>query len=401
MAVRGCLAWAPAVGIDMTKNRPNPVAGGAHRARAVGLLMAVCAGCIASLSGVASCASQGYYESKAAVRTAYEAAESARRASDAATVAAIELRLSNDRLGEAADKLRDVITAEGFGQRVIVGEKGADTQPAANGTQPEPANSPKGNGNPESGTEPDPRQSDGTQNHAAETTEADSGVQSNNKPLSNGTNNDPGSDVDQGTSFEIASSRGPRGGMFDLDLAFGATAFLAMVVISWWAGEARAKVERVRDWLPVSAAACAAMVSIALAGTAYFGVRIFHDGPTPGLHRGVPWFVMAWVWCGMVGVGLLVMWVNALAGFWNRVGLPGGTEPDVRAGRADGRPDAWRLWMSVLVIGALPAAGLLYEGRFALLLFMLLVAVYGVFAGMAMLATARDEARVEVKPVLP
>ena len=60
---------APAVGIDMTKNRPNPVAGGAHRARAVGLLMAVCAGCIASLSGVASCASQGYYESKAAART--------------------------------------------------------------------------------------------------------------------------------------------------------------------------------------------------------------------------------------------------------------------------------------------------------------------------------------------
>lgn len=401
MAIRACVAWAPTVGIDMAKNRPNPVAGGARRARAVGLLMAVCAGCIASLSGVASCASQGYYESKAAARTAYEAAESARRASDAATVAAIELRLSNDRLGEAADKLREVITADGFGQRLIVKEQGATTQSAANGTQPEQTGPSKENGASNKGSEPNPRRSDGTQNHAADTTDASSGVKSGDSPMSDRTNHDADVGIDQGTSFEIASSGGPRGGMFDLDLAFGATAFLAMVVISWWAGEARSKVERMRDWLPVSAAACAAMVSIALAGTAYFGVRIYHDGPTPGLHRGIPWFVMAWVWCGMVGVGLLVMWVNALACFWNRVGLPGGVEPDVRAGRADGRPDAWRLWMSVLVIGALPAAGLLYEGRFALLLFMLLVAVYGVFAGMAMLATARDEARVVVKPVLP
>lgn len=401
MAVRGCLAWAPAVGIDMTKNRPNPVAGGARRARAVGLLMAVCAGCIASLSGVASCASQGYYESKAAARTAYEAAESARRASDAATVAAMELRLSNDRLGEAADKLREVITADGFGQRVIINEQGAAARPAAGGTHPDQADAPKGNGAAENGNEAAPRQGDGTQHHAADAPQANAGVNADSKASGNGTHNDAGADVDQGTSFEIASIRGPRGGMFDLDLAFGATAFLAMVVISWWAGEARAKVERVRDWLPVSAAACAALVSIALAGTAYFGVRIYHDGPTPGLHRGIPWFVMAWVWCGMVGVGLLVMWVNALAGFWNRIGLPGDADPAARAGRADGRPDAWRLWMSVLVIGALPAAGLLYEGRFALLLFMLLVAVYGVFAGMAMLATARDEARVVVKPVLP
>lgn len=362
--------------------------------------MAVFAGCVASLSGVASCASQGYYESKAAARTAYEAAESARRASDAATVAAIELRLSNDRLGEAADKLRDVITAEGFGQRVIVTHEGTATQPTAVPAQAA-QQAPKGNGPSDLGTVPAQGQGGDGKGGTAEGTDSVPGAKTDGMRADNHDRSDTGADVDQGPSFEISSNRGPQGGMFDLDLAFGATAFLAMVVISWWAGEARSKVERMRDWLPVSAAACAAMVSIALAGTAYFGVRIYHDGPTPGLHRGIPWFVMAWVWCGMVGVGLLVMWVNALAGFWNRIGLPGGTDVDVRTGRADGRPDAWRLWMSVLVIGALPAAGLLYEGRFALLLFMLLVAVYGVFAGMSMLATARDEARAVVKPILP
>jgi hypothetical protein len=410
--------------------------------------------------GFASCANQEYFETQTAARTAYEAAESARRAADAATVAAIELRLSNDRLGESADRLRNVITGDGMARRLPVTDEGVpvlrNTQVAPEPQRvlaPEPTTVSTGQA-PVRGTDgtertdavpaatPAPsaapaedqgviqalqanssasaRGADAAAKNADATAtlvtsqreliEAHRSLADTQKSLAQSAH-DLAAAVKESTAQtkkameeqaeaviddDADKEREEASSMFDMDLAFGATAFLSLVALSWWAGDLRARAARDEarsDWLPVTAAAAAAIVSIALAGTAYFGVRIFRDGPTPGPHWGIPWFVMAWVWCGMVAIGLLVMWAVALAGFWNRIGAPRVADAPARTARRDDRPDVWRLWMIVLAIGALPASGLLVEGRFFMLLGMLLIVVFGAFAGMAMLATAREERR--------
>lgn len=421
-------------GTDMTKNRPTTAGPRALRASAIALLLAVGVGGTASIALIGSCANQEYYESQTAARTAYEAAESARRAADAAAVAALELRLSNDRLGESADKLRNVITGEGFARRVPMRDEGApavNTAPANVAPAPTATNSTQAPSTPQNSTASTPQgvvpalresttaTTKGTEaahtlaaqqqeltKSQQELSRSQQDLTKSQHELAEATKSltDAVKDIRPAPSKDPLSTNIPPenlGGdhednMFDMDLAFGATAFLSLVAIAWWSSEARsrAKADARADWLAVSSAACAAIVSIALAGVLYFGVRAYRDGPTPGPHFGIPWFVMAWVWCGMVGVGLLVMWIAALAGFWSRLGA---TAAHVAAARANDRPDTWRLWMIILAIGALPASGLLVEGRFFLLLCMLLVVVFAIFAGMAMLATARDEVRVVAK----
>ncbi len=414
----------------MPKTGPNTAGGRAMRASALVLLLALASGGIASIACIGSCANQPYYESQAAARTAYEAAESARRAADAAAVAAIELRLSNDRLGESADKLRNVITGEGFARRVPIHDDGVshagDTKNSSPPTSQPPANAESSASTPKTSANDDPHgvlpalagSTKATTEGAVATnalasqqqelaksqqdlTKAQQELARSQQELTDATKSlstavkgmrpTPENVAPSPETPDEGSDRVPQADMFDMDLAFGATAFLSLVAIAWWSSDARAraKADNRADWLAVSSAACAAMVSIALAGVVYFGIRAYRDGPTPGPHYGIPWFVMAWVWCGMVGVGILVMWIAALAGFWHRVGA---TAADVAAARANDRPDTWRLWMIILAIGALPASGLLVEGRFFLLLCLLLVVVFAIFAGMAMLATARDEA---------
>lgn len=395
-------AARPLTGIDMTKTGSNSAGKRALRVPALLLLMLMGVGAAASFSGLASCANQEYYETQTAARTAYEAAESARRAADAATVASIDLRMSNDRLGESADKLRNVITGEGFARRVPVrdeaaqqGAQGAQGQPGQDGAPGATSESPSSNSAaPAGGPANTPSGAADSQVAAAQrdlvqaqrdlvdATRAVAAAVKDARPRA-------GAVTPEGALGDVPAER-PGHDMFDMDLAFAAAAFLSLVAIAWWSGEARSRArneDRAADWMPVSAAACAAMVSIALAGAVYFGVRIYRDGGSPGPHVGVPFIVMAWVWCGMVAAGLVVMWVSALAGFWSHIGASG------LGGRREERPDIWRLWMIVLAIGVLPAAGLLVQGRFAVLLGMLLIVVFGAMAGMAMLATARDEAR--------
>ena len=185
-----------------------------------------------------------------------------------------------------------------------------------------------------------------------------------------------------------------RDSMFHLDLAFAATALVALIAIAWWTAESPARATVARepgDWALMSSAACAAMVTIAMAGVAYFGARLLRAGASEHPLWDMPWQARAAAWCGLVGVGVLVMWVGAFAGFWQSVGDIDHARGPVRNAGRRSSTDMWRLWMSILAVGVLPALGLIIEGRFPLLLGMLLVLVFAVFAGGAVLVAGREE----------
>jgi hypothetical protein len=427
-------------------------------------------------AGAASCASQGYYESTVAARTAYEAAESAKAAAYAATVAALDMHESNLRATRAVGDLTTALTGpakvrgdgaatpvgagtvlpapartDGQGSHMgVVGGNSAEQAaeaftmqtvkalaPAVSPFAPEVAaeQQAQAQGEEPAGVVPLVHQTNATLERviasqdrltaAAEKIGAASErivtqtekvaasteklVASADKLSSKGDRVAASADVVLSRLAESSKAREetvlppvvtpvpPRDDSHrTLALAFASFAIVAMLGVGWWTERARRASRESRDWgdwLLVSSAGGAAVTSIGLIGALYFAVRIFKGEPQDNPLWNIPWQTMAWLWASMVLVGLLGMWIMALAGFWSRLGDVDHTR------RAQSnvvevpstRHEVWRLWVAVLVIGVVPALGMLAMARADLLLDMFLVLVFAVFGGAAVLLSGREE----------